>query len=52
MVASLDGDRLIKDHYIGNINDPEEVGKELAEKLKLQGASKILSEIFEQFRKS
>ena len=50
MVASLDGERLIKDQYIGNINDPEEVGKELAKKLKLQGAEEILSEIFEKFR--
>jgi len=52
MVASLDGERLIKDQYIGNINDPEEVGKELAKKLKLQGADEILSEIFEQFREN
>ena len=50
MVASLDGERLIKDQVIGNINDPELVGIELAEKLKLQGADEILSEIFEQFR--
>ncbi len=50
MVASLDGERLIKDQYIGNINDPEQVGQELANKLKLQGADKILSEIFEEFR--
>ena len=50
MVASLDGERLIKDQYVGNIKDPEEVGKELAKKLKLQGADEILSEIFEQFR--
>ena len=50
MVASLNGERLIKDQYIGNINDPEEVGKELSKKLKQQGAEKILSEIFEKFR--
>ena len=50
MVASLDGERLIKDQYIGNINDPEEVGEELAKKLKHQGAEEILSEIFEKFR--
>ncbi len=50
MVASLDGERLIKDQYIGNSNDPEEVGKELAKKLKKQGAAEILSEIFEKFR--
>ena len=50
MVASIDGKRLIKDESIGNINSPEEGGKKLAEKLKLQGADKILMEIFEQFR--
>ena len=50
MVASIDGEKLIKDESVGNINSPEEVGKELAEKLKLQGADKILMEIFEQFR--
>ncbi len=50
MVASIDGERLIKDQSIGNINEPEKVGKKLAEKLKLQGADKILSEIFEEFR--
>ena len=50
MVASIDGKRLIKDESTGNINYPEEVGQKLAEKLKLQGADKILSEIFEQFR--
>ena len=50
MVASLDGERLIKDQVIGNIDDPELVGIELAKKLKFQGADKILSEIFEEFR--
>ena len=52
MVASLDGERLIKDQVIGNINDPELAGVELAKKLKLQGADKILSEIFEEFREN
>jgi len=41
---------LIKDQYIGNMHDPEEVGKKLAKKLKQQGAEEILSEIFEKFR--
>ena len=50
MVASIDGLRLIRDQSIGSIDSPEEVGKNLAEKLKLQGADKILSEIFEEFR--
>ena len=52
MVASLDGERLIKDQVIGNISNPELVGKELAKRLKLQGADKILSEIFEEFREN
>ncbi len=50
MVASIDGNKMIKDTSIGNIKHPEEVGKKLAEKLKAQGADEILSEIFEQFR--
>jgi len=52
MVASLDGERLLKDQVIGNINEPELVGIELAKKLKFQGADKILCEIFEQFREN
>ena len=52
MVASLDGERLIKDQVIGNINDPELVGIELAKRLKLQGADKILRKIFEEFREN
>ena len=50
MVASIDGERLIKDQSVGDTNNPEEVGKQLANKLKLQGAKEILDEIFEQFR--
>ena len=52
MVASLDGERLIKDQVIGNIYDPDLVCIELAKRLKLQGADKILSEIFEEFREN
>ena len=52
MVASLDGEKLIKDQVIGNINAPELVGTELAKRLKLQGADKILNEIFEEFREN
>ena len=52
MVASLDGERLIKDRVIGSINNHELVGKELAKRLKLKGADKILSEIFEEFREN
>ena len=50
MVASIDGKQLIKDKVSGRIDNPEEVGKNLAYKLKNQGADKILKEIFEKFR--
>jgi len=50
MVASIDGKQLIKDRVSGRIDNPEEVGKNLAYKLKNQGADKILKEIFEKFR--
>ena len=50
MVASIDGKQLIKDTASGTIENPETVGKNLANKLKQQGADKILKDIFEQFR--
>jgi len=50
MVASIDGNELIKDQSIGSVQEPEEVGKKLAVKLKHQGADRILREIFEKFR--
>ena len=50
MVASIDGKILIKNKSKGDIADPEKIGIELANKLKKQGADKILKEIFEEFR--
>ena len=50
MVASIDGKQLIKDTASGSIDSPEEVGRDLAIKLKNQGADAILKEIFEEFR--
>ena len=50
MVASIDGKRLIKDYSEGNINEPEKIGKILANKLKSKGADEILNEIFDKFR--
>ena len=50
MVASIDGKTLIKDKSIGPSTDPERIGKDLANKLKNQGAEKILEEIFNEFR--
>ena len=50
MVASIDGKKLIKDQSIGPSKDPEKIGKDLANKLKMQGAEKILEEIFNEYR--
>ena len=50
MVASIDGKKLIKDQSIGPSKDPERIGKDLANKLKMQGAEKILEEIFNEYR--
>ena len=46
MVASLDGQRLIRDTVMGSADDPEAVGIELAKILRGQGATEILDEIF------
>jgi hydroxymethylbilane synthase len=46
MVASLDGKRLIKDTVSGAASDAEHIGIQLAHRLREQGASAILEEIF------
>jgi hydroxymethylbilane synthase len=46
MVATLDGQTLIKDSITGSTTDAEQLGKDLALKLKSQGAQAILDEIF------
>jgi hydroxymethylbilane synthase len=46
MVASLDGKQLIKDTISGNRNDAEQIGKDLANKLRDLGAGEILAKIF------
>ncbi|MBD1907549.1 hydroxymethylbilane synthase [Funiculus sociatus GB2-A5] len=46
MVASLDGKRLIKDTVRGAASDAEQIGIQLAHRLREQGASAILEEIF------
>ena len=50
MVASLDGKRLIKDIVSGTTTNAEELGIELAQKLRKQGAQEILDEILAEFR--
>jgi hydroxymethylbilane synthase len=46
MVASLDGQRMIKDTVSGAASDAEQIGIQLAHRLREQGASAILEEIF------
>jgi hydroxymethylbilane synthase len=47
LVASLDGQTLIKDEVVGAATDAEALGQKLAGMLKAQGAQKVLDEIFE-----
>lgn len=51
MVASLDGQRLIKDRVSGNRSDAEQLGKDLASSLRDMGAGEILAEIFAQINR-
>ncbi len=48
MVASLDGQRLIKDIVTGAATDAEQLGINLANQLKQQGAQEILDQISEE----
>ncbi|MFN9646235.1 MAG: hydroxymethylbilane synthase [Cyanobacteriota bacterium] len=50
MVASLDGQRLIRDEVRGDQTDPEAIGVALAAALRQQGATAILEEIFASVR--
>ncbi|MHC0063531.1 hydroxymethylbilane synthase [Nostoc sp. UIC 10890] len=46
IVASVDGQKLVKDTVTGKANNAEALGTELAEVLRQQGAQEILEEIF------
>ena len=48
MVASLDGKQLLKDKVSGARTDAEQLGKDLAKKLRDMGAGEILEKIFEE----
>ena len=50
LVASLDGQRLVKDVVSGPTTEAEALGVELAQKLREQGAKEILDEIFATVR--
>ncbi|MGB3693498.1 MAG: hydroxymethylbilane synthase [Spirulinaceae cyanobacterium] len=51
LVASLDGKRLVKDSVSGNIQEAENLGKQLAQALRGQGAQEILEEIFAEIQR-
>jgi len=51
MVASLDGQTLVKDEITGKSSDCEAIGRELAHKLRDQGAGEILAAIFAEIQR-
>lgn len=51
IVASVDGQKLAKDTVTGAAQDAEQLGKELAQRLRQQGAQEILDEIFAQIQR-
>ncbi|NET40915.1 hydroxymethylbilane synthase [Okeania sp. SIO2B3] len=52
IVASLDGQKLVKDVVTAGVNDAEQIGIELAQKLRKQGAQEILDEILAEIDRS
>ena len=52
LVASLDGKKLVKDIITGTITDAEQIGIELAQKLRKQGAQEILDQILAEINRS
>ncbi|HBB31021.1 MAG TPA: hydroxymethylbilane synthase [Cyanobacteria bacterium UBA8803] len=52
IVASVDGQRLVKDMIAGKASDAEQLGIELAQRLRQQGAQEILAEIFAQIERN
>jgi hydroxymethylbilane synthase len=50
IVASLDGQTIVKDTVIGSLDQAEKLGTELAQRLRSQGAQAILDEITQMYR--
>jgi hydroxymethylbilane synthase len=48
MVASLDGQQMVKDSVTGLATDAEALGIQLAQALRAQGATAILEAIFQE----
>jgi hydroxymethylbilane synthase len=51
LVASVDGQKLVKDTITGKTTEAEKLGTELALRLRHQGAQAILDEIFAQIQR-
>ncbi|NMG08863.1 hydroxymethylbilane synthase [Brasilonema sp. UFV-L1] len=51
IVASVDGQKLVKDTVTGVAQNAEQLGQELAQLLRQQGAQEILDEIFAQIQR-
>ncbi|MEA5502647.1 hydroxymethylbilane synthase [Halotia wernerae UHCC 0503] len=51
IVASVDGQKLVKDTLTGTASNPEALGAELAQMLRQQGAQEILAEIFTEIQR-
>ncbi|NEP02164.1 MAG: hydroxymethylbilane synthase [Symploca sp. SIO2E9] len=52
IVASVDGTKFVKDTVTGEATNPEQVGSELAQRLRQQGAQEILDQIFTEIERS
>lgn len=52
IIASLDGEKIVKDSISGLATDAEKLGTELAQRAKEQGAQEILNEIFATINRS
>lgn len=48
LVGSIDGKQILRDEVTGTVDNAEQLGIELAEKLLAQGADKILAEVYSQ----
>ncbi|WP_026736397.1 hydroxymethylbilane synthase [Fischerella sp. PCC 9605] len=51
IVASVDGQKLVKDTIAGSTKDAEKLGIELAQRLREQGAQEILDQIFAEIQR-
>jgi hydroxymethylbilane synthase len=51
IVASVDGQRLVKDTVSGKASEAEQIGNELAQRMRQQGAQEILEEIFAEIER-